>query len=176
MKREEMLSFGVFKPVGHVVISLRGEEQAKAAASAIAKVGVAEADIHRMSDKEMLDGAETDLSRAGLGASIGQDLNLIRAHRELAAQGYHWLIVKAKNRDEAVAIAEAAEPHEASRAQYYGRMIVEELIAADNSVGQRNESPESGLDPETPTGSESHRVESGNEPAPRVDPKALGHP
>jgi hypothetical protein len=114
MRREEMLSFGVFKPVGHVVISLRGEQQAKEAATAIEQLGVADPDIHYMSDSEMLDGAEADIQRAGIGASIGQDLNLVRAHRELAAQGYHWLIVKAENRDQAIAIAEAAEPHEAS--------------------------------------------------------------
>jgi hypothetical protein len=160
MRREEMLSFGVFKPVGHVVISLRGEQQAKEAATAIERIGVADADVHYMTDTEMLDGAEADIQRAGLGAEIGQDLNLVRAHRELAAQGYHWLIVKAENRDQAIAIAEAAEPHEASRAQYYGRLIVEELISPDVDAGQRNESPETGLDSETPSGTESQRVQS----------------
>ena len=160
MKREEMLSFGVFKPVGHVLISLPDEPRARAALAAIVDTGVDPGQVHYFSDAEMLEGADTDLARAGLGAGLGQDLNLIRAHRELARIGYHWLVVRAHDRAEATRIAEVAETHDAARAQYYGRVIVEEMVRPRTDAGQRNESPELGLDSETPSRQEVERAAS----------------
>ena len=157
MKREEMLSFGVFKPVGHVLVSLPDEQTARAASAAIVDAGIDPGQVHYLSDEEMLEGADTDLSRAGLGAGLG--LNLIRAHRELARLGYHWLVVRAHDRDEAVMIGRIAEAHDAARAQYYGRAIVEELVKPRSDAGQRNESPELGLDSETPSRREAERTE-----------------
>lgn len=159
MNREEMLSFGVFKPVGHVLLSFPDQRRARGAADAIGRLPIDPGDIHYIDDREMLAGADADLERAGVGAKIGQDLNLIRAHRELAAEGYHWVLARASDHDQAVAIADAARPFDAARAQYYGRLIVEELIRADEPTGQRNESPDTGLDPGTASGEEADRVD-----------------
>ena len=43
----------------------------------------------------MLAQIDEDMSRASPLAAIGQELNLVKAHRALAERGYHWLVVKA---------------------------------------------------------------------------------
>ena len=158
MNRDEMLSFGVFKPVGYVVLALPSGEKARGARSDLAALSIPSEEIHYLTDSEMREGATTDLERAGLGAGIGQDLNLVRAQLELARHGYHWLVVRARNRDLAVEIARVGEKHDAARAQYYGRLIVEELVTPPEEIGQRNESPELGLDAGTPSRTEAERA------------------
>lgn len=158
MNRDQMLSFGVFKPVGHVVIALPSEDRARQAFSALAAIGIPIEEMLNLTDQEMLEGATTDLARAGLGAGIGQDVNLVRAHRELARHGYHWLIVRARSRDRAIEIARLGERHDAARAQFYGRLLIEELVAPVEQIGQRNESPEFGLDAETRSHTEAERA------------------
>ena len=46
----------------------------------------------------------------------------------------------------------------AANREYYGHLIVEELVAPATPVGQRNESPERGLDAETPSHTEAERA------------------
>jgi len=158
MNREQMLSSGVFKPVGHVVLALPSASKARAAQAALVESNTPADEMLYLTDAEMFEGATTDLARAGLIAGIGQDVNLVRAHRELSRHGYHWLVVRARNRDQATAIARIGERHDAARAQYYGHLIVEELVAPATPVGQRNESPERGLDAETPSHTEAERA------------------
>jgi hypothetical protein len=154
-------SFGVFKPVDHVVISFPTSEQADAAAQALGKIGVnGETTVRRLTDREMLSQIEQDLQKASSLAAVGQELNLIKAHRALAERGYHWLVVHAPEQTQAAQVAQIARAHGAERAQLYGNFIIEELIdrhAAD-AKPQVAESPERGLDAETPSGDESERA------------------
>lgn len=158
MNRNEMLSFGVFKPVGHVLLALPSASKADAAFHSLVGIDIPTDEMLYLSDTEMFEGATTDLARAGLGAGIGQDLNLVRAHRELSRHGYHWLVVRARNRTRALEIARLAERHDAARAQFYGHLIIEELVAPTEAIGQRNESPELGLDAETRSHTEAERA------------------
>lgn len=152
-------SFGVFKPVGHVVISLPGAAQADAAARALGQVGHDGAGLHRYTDREMLAQIEQDMQHASPLAAVGQELNLIKAHRDLAERGYHWLVVKAAGDDDARAIAQTAQAHGAERAQYYGRFLIEELIQRPDDLTQVAESPARELDAQTPSGEEAERAE-----------------
>jgi len=151
-------SFGVFKPVDHVVISFPAAEQADAAAQALAKVG--ETTVRRLTDREMLSQIDQDLQKASSLAAVGQELNLIKAHRALAERGYHWLVVHASDRDQAARVAQVARAHGAERAQLYGNFIIEEMIDQDHAgtKPQVAESPDRGLDAETPSGDESERA------------------
>ena len=154
-------SFGVFKPVDHVVISFPTAEQADAAAQALAGAGVNdESTVRRLTDREMLSQIDHDLQKASSLAAVGQELNLVKAHRALAERGYHWLIVHASERDQAAQVAQIARAHGAERAQLYGNFIIEELINQDRAgtKPQVAESPDRGLDAETPSGDESERV------------------
>lgn len=89
---------------------------------------------------------DKQLASASALASIGQDLNLIKAHRELAQNGCSFLIVHAPDDEQAELVASVAQTTGAVAAQRYGRFIVEELI--DLPVGEKQvfESPDRGLD------------------------------
>ena len=47
----------------------------------------------------------------------------------------------------------------AERAQLYGRFIIEEMITHAADMPQVKESPDSGLDPQTPSGEEKERAQ-----------------
>ena len=156
---DEQQSFGVFKPVGHVVISFPKAEQADEAREALARQGIAGAEVRRMSDRQMLAQIEQDVHDASPLASVGQEMNLVKAHRSLAERGYHWLIVHAPDDELARRVADIARAAGAERAQSYGRFIIEELIEHDDDLTQVGESPDRQLDSQTPSGHESERAE-----------------
>lgn len=149
-------SFGVFKPVGHVVISFPTEEQSESARQALEQTHGNQ--LRQVSDRQMLAQIREDLERASPLAAIGQELNLVKAQQALAEMGYHWLVVRAGDRDEAQAMADEAQEHGAERAQYYGHFIVEELIRHRGDLPQVAESPDRGLDAKTPSGREAERA------------------
>ena len=154
MDREHNLSFGVFKPVGHVVVSFPTAKQADQAAQEMADAGVGQQYLRRYTDTQMIEQIDHDMARASPLAAIGQELNLIRAQRELAEEGYHWLVVRAPDGKRAAQVAEIARRHGAARAQLYGNFIIEELIDRPGHLAQVAESPDRGLDAQTPTGNE----------------------
>ena len=139
-------SFGVHKPVDHLVISFPGAAEAGQARAALAAHGIAEADLHAVDDREMVKLVERDLRHASPLAAIGQEINLLRSHGELAERGYHFLVVKAKDDAQAHEIAEIARRNRAERAQYYGHFIIEELLEPEGGRPQVAESPHRGLD------------------------------
>ena len=156
MASDNKQSFGIFKPVGDVVISFPSADQADAAARALAAAGVATTDVRRMSDREMLDHADRNMeSASGLAANVGQELNVVKGHRKLAQKGYHWLIVHAPDTRQAQRVSEIAQAHGAERAQRYGTFIIEEMIDRPGDLPQVAESPDRGLDAQTPSVSES---------------------
>lgn len=152
-------SFGVFKPVGHVVISFPREDQADRAAQAFADLGLAPGAVRHYSDREMLRQIDADIATASPIASIGQEMNLVLAHRALAEKGYHWLLVYAGDDEQAARIAAVASDCGAERAQHYGHFIIEELIERPGDLSQVAESPDRGLDAQTPSGKEAEAGE-----------------
>ncbi|NUO71468.1 MAG: hypothetical protein HOQ10_01970, partial [Frateuria sp.] len=77
-------SFGVYKPVGHVVISFPSAQQAEAARAALAKEPGLDSDAIRfMTDRQMVEQVDTDILDASPLANFGQELNIAKAHREL---------------------------------------------------------------------------------------------
>ena len=167
-------SFGVFKPTGHVVISFPSAAHADAAAQQLQDIGLPADALHRYTDREMLRQIDIDRQQASALSSVGQELNLVLAHRALAEQGFHWLVVRAADDDLARQVAEIARRCGAERAQAYGRFIIEELIAHDRDLPQVGESVDRGLDPQTPSGLESERAAAPVSPAPRSIPASGG--
>jgi hypothetical protein len=153
-------SFGVFKPVDHVVISLPSAEQASAAEQALAGIGLQGLPaVRHLTDRQMLAQIDHDLHEASSLAAVGQEVNLIKSHRALAERGYHWLVVRAPGREQALQVAQLARAHGAERAQHYGNFIIEELINPGTRP-QVAESPDRGLDAQTPSGEEAERARS----------------
>ena len=159
MEQQEHTSFGVFKPVGHTVISFPSADQAAAACTALLRLGLGGDAILRLTDQEMLSQIDRDLQDASPLASIGQEMNLVLAHKALAEQGYHWLIVPTPEDALAQQVAACVQPLGAERAQLYGHFIIEELITHDGALPQVAESPDRKLDSATPSGREAERAE-----------------
>lgn len=138
-------SFGVFKPVGHVVITLRTAGDLQRAEAALKEQGFDDSEIVRYTPAEMIDQVNAEVERASPLAAIGQDLNLIKAHRELAQEGCSFLVVHAPEQAHLDKVNAVAHRLKAVAAQRYGRFVTEELIDRD-TANQTNESPDTGLD------------------------------
>jgi len=170
MDQEEPTSFGVFKPVGHTVISFPSADQAATARVALGRLGVASAAIQGYTDQEMLVQVERDIRAASPLASIGQEMNLVLAHKALAELGYHWLVVHTPDDALAQQVAACVKPLGAERAQLYGHFIIEELITHAAAPPQVAESPDRHLDAATPSGHEEERAALRPAPARRPGP------
>ena len=139
-------SFGVFKPVGHVVIALDSVALVQSVSEQLVAQGFAEADMVRYTPQEMINQVDAELVTASPLASIGQDLNLIKAHRALAESGCSFLVVHAPDADQVDTVRRIANAVNARSAQRYGSLIVEELMDAKTNERQVFESPDRGLD------------------------------
>jgi hypothetical protein len=147
-------AYGVFKPVGHVIVALPSENARDDAVAGLLRAGFMAADIHAYSPSEMIAQVDDELAHASGLAGIGQELNLVKAHRELALQGSNFLVVRARDAHEADQIADVALQCHASRAQRYGSFVIEELIPVGGSEKQVAESTDRGLDAQTTSGHE----------------------
>jgi hypothetical protein len=147
-------AYGVFKPVGHVMVAFPTEADLQGALTALVRRGFAAADLAVYSPEQMKRQADIDIEQAGVLAGIGQELNLVKAHRELAEQGHSFLVVHAPKEAQARGVADIARRFRAARAQRYGRMMIEELIEVGSGEKQVAESPARGLDAQTRSGRE----------------------
>ncbi len=147
-------SFGVFKPVGHVIVAFANAVDAEGARAQLQREGFTPEDIRSYSPEQMKNQADTDIEHAGLLAGIGQELNLVKAHRELAVRGHSFLVVHAPNDETTERVADIARRFHAARAQKYGRLVIEELIEVGTGDKQVAESPDRGLDAQTLSGRE----------------------
>lgn len=157
-KTDKPEAYGVFKPVGHVVASFAKETDLQGARDLLGESGLIGNDITIYSPDQMIRQADQDIGNAGLLATIGQELNLVKAQRDLAQQGHWFLVVKAANDDETQRVADILRRHHAFRAQKYGRLLIEELIEPGSGQKQVGESPERGLDAQTRSGQEGDTV------------------
>jgi hypothetical protein len=147
-------AFGVFKPVGYIVASFRTEDDLSRASHQLQDAGFGPDEQVRYSADEMVHQANADIEQAGMLASVGQELNLVKAHRELAEQGQCFLIVHAPTEKQTQRVADVMRATGATRAQKYGRLMIEELVDVGSTLQQVSESPGRGLDPQTTSGHE----------------------
>ena len=152
-ENDSQTAYGVFQPVGHVLASFPTERDAHAAADALKQAGFP--DVAYYPAGEVLERAERDIERAGVLATIGQELNLVKQQRDLAREGHPFVSVLAEEDDAARRAADIVARHGADRAQKYGHLIIEELIEPGTGQRQARESPDTGLDPQTRSGHES---------------------
>lgn len=147
-------AYGVFKPVGHVIVALPTDADARGAQRALLKAGFEAKDVVFYTPEEMVRQADIDIDQAGVLAGIGQELNLVKAHRELALQGNSFIVVRAPKDEQAERVAEIGRQFHASRAQRYGHLMIEEMIEPGTDERQVSESPDRGLDAQTRSGRE----------------------
>ncbi len=152
-KTDPPTSFGVFKPVGHVVTAFPTAHDMESAAESLIQFGFAPADLVRYTPEEMTAQVDLEMQGSSVMASFGQELNLIKTHRTLAQNGCSFLIVHAPGDELAAEVASVAKTHNAAVAQRYGRFIIEELIEQPAGHTQTFESAEKGLDIDIPPAS-----------------------
>lgn len=150
-------TFGVSKPVGSVVASFRTQEELENASRRLEASGFSAEHQVRFSPEEMVRQADVDIAQASPLASLGQELNLVKAHRALAAQGQWFLTVKARSDEQTEAVGEIMRDCHATRAQKYGAFLIEELVDVGTDDRQVAESPDRGLDAQNATNLEGDR-------------------
>ena len=153
--KDRPAAYGVFKPVGHVIVAFPHDSDLQSALTALVRGGLPQSEIAAYTPEQMRQQADIDIEQAGVLAGIGQELNLVKAHRELAVQGHSFLVIKAPTDEVANRIAEVATTYHATRAQRYGHLMIEELIEVGSGQNQVAESPDRGLDAQTRSGRES---------------------
>lgn len=149
-KHNRPKAFGVFKPVDHVLLAFREVDDLIAAQSALSEQGFSEEDLTSYEPQEMLRQTEEDMRDAGFLATVGQELNLVKAHHALAETGCSFLVVHAPKDEQVRRVANVAEQTHAASAQHYGRFIIEELISSPRGNRQVFESHDRGLDVNAP--------------------------
>jgi hypothetical protein len=150
---DSQTAYGVFKPVGHVLASFPTERDARSAVEALRQAGFPEVAFYPA--EEVRERAERDVLNAGVLASIGQELNLVKQQLDLAKEGHPFVSVLAAEDHEARRAADIVARYNADRAQKFGSLIIEELIEPGTGQRQARESPDTGLDPQTHSGNES---------------------
>lgn len=121
-------SFGVFKPVGHLMVGLPTQAQADRLEAALRTAGWPPGAMHHFVPREEVAELAAMVDNAGAMAGFGYEITLLRRYLSLAEQGYCWLLVKVSDSEHAATAAETARTHGAVLAVYYRRFTVEDLI------------------------------------------------
>lgn len=122
------MSFGVFKPVGHVMVGVPSQGQAGALEAALQAAGWQADTVQHFTPRESVAELEAMVDNAGAMAGFGYEITLLRRYLALTKEGYRWLLVKVTDSEHATAAAEVARRHGATLAIHYRTFTVDELI------------------------------------------------
>lgn len=121
-------SFGVFKPVGWVMMGFPMQAQAQVLIGALHGAGWSSAEVLHFKPRESVAELREMVENAGPLAGFGYEITLLRRYLALAEEGYCWLLVKAGDAARAATAAAAARECGARLAVHYRTLTVEELI------------------------------------------------
>jgi hypothetical protein len=121
-------SFGVFKPVGHVMMGLPTQAQADTLVAALRGAGWPGSALRQFSPPESAAELRAMVDNAGTLADFGYEITLLRRYVSLTEAGYRWLLVRVDDSHQATAAAEFARESGATLAVHYRMLTVEELI------------------------------------------------
>jgi len=127
-------SFGVFKPVGWLMVGLPTQADADALVIALQGAGWAGAQVLHFTPSETLPELEAMVENAGSMAGFGYEITLLRRYVALTREGFRWLLVKVDAAARAVAAADLARACGATLAVHYRLLTVEELIGGTDVV------------------------------------------
>ena len=123
-------SFGVFKPVGWLMVGLPDQARADALVGALQAAGWAGAQVLHFTPRETLPELEAMVQGAGSMAGFGYEITLLRRYVAMTREGVRWLLVKVDATEAATTAADLARACGATLAVHYRRLTVEELIGA----------------------------------------------
>ena len=121
-------SFGVFKPVGHLMVGVPAQAQADRLEASLAAAGWPPDAMHHFAPRESVAELTAMVDNAGAMAGFGYEITLLRRYLALAEQGYCWLLVKVSDSEHAASAAATARTHGAVLAVHYRRFTVEDLL------------------------------------------------
>lgn len=127
-KTNPPVTFGVFKPVDHTVITYSTTADMQSGVDALAELGFNTTDMARYSPQDMLAQVDAQLIAASPLASFGYELDLIKIHRAMAQEGCSFLVVYAPEDTQAAQVAKVAQASHALAAQHYGRFMIKEVL------------------------------------------------
>jgi hypothetical protein len=121
-------SFGVLKPVGHVVVGFARAQDRDAAAEALKQRGFGDDDLVPFEADEMHAQLEQQLGSASGAATFGYEIVLANHYRDLAHDGHAWLVVRAGDDERSGVVADVAREHGAALADRYGTLVIEQML------------------------------------------------
>jgi len=124
----EVMSFGTFKPVGHVLVGIKDSAATSTLERALFRAGF-ESGLVWITPRESAEELQALVDDASPLAGFGYEITLMRRYVELSKSGHRWLLVKVDNDEQAAAVGEAAREAGATLAVRYGRLVVEELLS-----------------------------------------------
>lgn len=122
-------SFGVFRPVGHVMVGLPLPSQLRALVRLLRGAGWPADALLRFDMQQAEPELQALVDDAGVLAGFGFEVTLLRRYLSLTREGYGWLLVRAEDARRARAIAAMARDCGARVAVHYRTLSIEELIA-----------------------------------------------
>lgn len=123
----EVMSFGTFKPVGHVMVGIASTSATSALERALFRAGF-ESGLVWITPSESAEELKALIDTASPLAGFGYEITLMRRYVELSQSGYRWLLVKVDSNEQAQLVGDAAREAGATLAVRYGRLVIEELI------------------------------------------------
>jgi len=121
-------SFGVFKPVGQVMIGLPSAAQVDSLTIALAQAGWAPEAMKGFAPRETAAEIEAMIEQAGPLAGLGYEIKMLQRYLEQTRLGTRWLLVAVDSTDHAAELAAIARQHEAVMAVHYRLLTVEDLL------------------------------------------------
>jgi hypothetical protein len=120
--------FGVFYPLGHVVVAFRSREDAERMRQLLLDGGYDERDVTLWSDAEVAVGARELRQSASVIAKIfGAELEAMDKHIELADAGYTFLVAYSPSDLDTKRLMNVAHRFRYALAQKYDRFSITEL-------------------------------------------------
>ena len=122
------LSFGAFKPVGHIAVMLPDEAAAEAMAQALRDAGFAAGGVLHLNAAETTAQFKDLLPEASGASGFGSEIQSMRQLYLLATEGCSLLLVHAPGGDQVGQVEALARQHGAKVAKRYGRLLIEDLV------------------------------------------------
>lgn len=120
--------FGLFKPVGWLMVGLPSPARADTLEQALLAAGWTDATVLRFNPGESLAQLRAMADDPGPLSDFGHEVTLLKRYVELAQQGYGWCLVKVDDNPQAVEAAAIARDGGATLAVHYRLLTMEELI------------------------------------------------
>lgn len=123
------LSFGVFKPVGHVVVAVKDDTAARSLSNALGEEGFADDEVLCFTAEEMAHHLQELLPGVGTAAGFGSEIQSMRQYERMASHdGHGWVVVYAPDEETHERVRTLAAAHGATLVNKYNRLTVEELL------------------------------------------------